>query len=107
MKIIFSEKCLEYNWRGHIERPERVRPAVESLRKKYEFVEPEPASEHDLLRVHNQKYVDMIKNAEAGSYLDGDTAVPENIYDYACLSAGAASLASQENGFFIIKLVSI
>ena len=49
MKLIFSEKCLEYNWAGHIERPERVSQAVRILRESHNFVEPQPASEQDLL----------------------------------------------------------
>jgi len=103
MKIIFSEKCLEYSWPGHIERPERIRKALELIRREYEFLEPKPASQRDLLSVHSREYVDWIKNAEAGSYLDGDTPAPENIYEYALLSAGAALLAAQENGFSLMR----
>lgn len=103
MKIVFSEKCLEYNWAGHIERPERIRPAIGLLRERYAFLEPTPASQQDLLSVHSREYVDLIKNAEAGSYLDGDTPAPENIYEYALLSAGAALLAAHENGFSLMR----
>jgi acetoin utilization deacetylase AcuC-like enzyme len=103
IKILFSEKCLEYNWPGHIERPERVRNALEFLRGHYEFLEPKPASQQDLLTVHSKEYVDWIKNAKAGSYFDGDTPAPENIYDYALLSAGSALQASQENGFSFMR----
>jgi acetoin utilization deacetylase AcuC-like enzyme len=102
MKIIFSEKCLEYSWPGHIERPERIRKALEQLRQ-YEFLEPKPASQQDLLTVHSREYVDWIKNAKAGSYLDGDTPAPENIYEYALLSAGAALLAAQKHGFSLMR----
>jgi acetoin utilization deacetylase AcuC-like enzyme len=102
MKIIFSEKCLEYSWPGHIERPERIRKALELLRQ-YEFLEPKPASQQDLLTVHSREYVDWIKNAKAGSYFDGDTPAPPNIYEYALLSAGAALLAAQENGFSLMR----
>ncbi len=103
MKIVFSEKCLEYSWPGHIERPERVRKAVDFLMGKYDFVKPKSASRKDLLVVHSGEYVDLIKNAEAGSYLDGDTPVPENIYEYACLSAGAAVLAAEKNCFSFMR----
>jgi acetoin utilization deacetylase AcuC-like enzyme len=103
MKIVFSEKCLEYNWPGHIERPERVRQALGLLRERYDFMEPTPASQEDTLAVHSREYVDRIKNAEAGSYLDGDTPAPKNIYEYALLSAGAALLASQENSFSLMR----
>jgi len=103
MKIIFSEKCLEYSWPGHIEGPERVERAFEFLKGKYEFLEPKPASVEDLLKVHSKGYVDLIKNARAGSYLDGDTPVPENIYEYARLSAGGAILAAREKGFSLMR----
>jgi acetoin utilization deacetylase AcuC-like enzyme len=103
MKIIFSEKCLEYSWPGHIERPERIRKALEFLRGQFEFLEPKPASQQDLLTVHSREYVDLIQNAKAGSYLDGDTPAPENIYEYALLSAGAALLAAQKHGFSFMR----
>lgn len=102
MKIIFSEKCLNYSWPGHIERPERVRKALELL-KQYELLEPKPASEQDLLTVHSREYVDWIKNAPPSSYLDGDTPAPENIYEYALHSAGGALLAAKENGFSFMR----
>jgi acetoin utilization deacetylase AcuC-like enzyme len=102
MKIVFSEKCLEYSWPGHIERPERVRKALQFL-EQYEFLEPKPASEQDLLTVHSQEYIDWIKNSEARSYFDGDTPAPENIYEYALLSAGAALLAAEENAFSFMR----
>ena len=103
MKIVFSEKCLEYDWPGHIERPERVRKAVDLLRERYAFLEPQPASQEDLLGVHSKEYVDFIKNAKAGSYLDGDTPAPNKIYDYALLSAGGAILAAKENAFSFMR----
>ena len=103
MKIVFSKKCLEYNWQGHIERPERVRKAFEILKNSHQFTEPTPAGESDLLCVHTQRHVDLIKNARADSYFDGDTPAPRNIYDYALLSAGAAVVASEENGFSFMR----
>jgi acetoin utilization deacetylase AcuC-like enzyme len=103
MKIIFSEKCLAYSWPGHIEGPERVEEAFEFLKGKYEFLGPMPALVEDLLKVHSKEYVDLIKNSRAGSYLDGDTPVPENIYDFARLSAGGAILAAREKGFSLMR----
>jgi acetoin utilization deacetylase AcuC-like enzyme len=103
MKIIFSEKCLEYSWPGHIERPERVQKALDFLRGRYEFLEPTPASRDQLLSVHTREYVDLIEHAEAGTYLDGDTPVPEKIYEYARLSAGAALLAATEKAFSLMR----
>jgi acetoin utilization deacetylase AcuC-like enzyme len=103
MKIIFSKKCLEYNWIGHIERPERVKQALDILKEKYFFLEPKSASNQDLHTAHTEQYVERIKNAKAGSYLDGDTPAPKNIYEYALLSVGGALLASKENGFSLMR----
>jgi len=103
MKVVFSDRCLEYSWPGHVESPERVRKAFDFLKKKYEFLEPKTASVEAVLKVHSKEYVDLIKNARAGSYLDGDTPVPENIYEYARLSAGGAILAAREKGFSLMR----
>jgi acetoin utilization deacetylase AcuC-like enzyme len=101
--MLFSEKCLEYNWPGHIERPERVRKALGFLRGKYDFLEPRPAAQQELLTVHSLEYVNWVKNAASGSYFDGDTPAPEHIYKHALLSAGSAIQASQENGFSFMR----
>lgn len=99
-KIIFSEKCLGYgSW--HIESPERVRKAHEILKKKgYEFLEPQPASEDDLLKVHETEY---IWNLKKGLVEDTDTPAYENIYEYARLAAGGAILAAKVNGFSLMR----
>jgi len=100
MKIIFSKKCLEYsNW--HIESPERVRKAYEILKSKgYEFTEPQPASEEDILKVHSKEHVERIKN---GDFYDPDTPAYENIYEYARLAAGGAIKAAEEKGFSLMR----
>jgi len=99
-KIIFSEKCLGYGtW--HIEGPQRIRIANEILRKKgYDYVEPSPASEEDLLKVHDPEY---IWNLKKGLVEDVDTPAYDNIYEYARLSAGGALLAAKINGFSIMR----
>ncbi|UCE57965.1 MAG: histone deacetylase, partial [Candidatus Bathyarchaeota archaeon] len=88
---------------GHIEGPDRVRKAFEFLRKEYAFLEPKPASVEELAKVHSKDHIDLIKNARAGSYIDGDTPVPEKIYEYARLSAGGAILAAREKGFSLMR----
>jgi acetoin utilization deacetylase AcuC-like enzyme len=99
-KIIFSEKCLEYgSW--HIESPRRVKIAYEILKEKgYEFLEPQPAKEEDLLKVHEPEYLQMLKR---GATEDVDTPAYENIYEYARLSAGGAILAAKTNGFSLMR----
>jgi acetoin utilization deacetylase AcuC-like enzyme len=99
-KIIFSEKCLEYgSW--HIESPKRVQRAYEILKTRgYEFVEPQPANEEDLLKVHEADYIQLLKR---GAIEDVDTPAYENIYEYARLSAGGALLAAKIKGFSLMR----
>jgi acetoin utilization deacetylase AcuC-like enzyme len=99
-KIVFSEKCLGYGtW--HIEGPQRVRLAHEVLRERgYEFLEPAPAEEDDLLRVHDGDYLWTLKK---GLVEDADTPAYDNIYEFARLSAGGALLAAKVGGFSLMR----
>jgi acetoin utilization deacetylase AcuC-like enzyme len=99
-KIVFSEKCLGYG-QWHIEGPERVRKAYVILKRRgYEFVEPEPASEDDVLLAHDMDYVWAVKKSLAE---DPDTPPYDNIYEFARLSAGGAILAAKICGFSIMR----
>ena len=99
-KIIFSEKCLEYG-EEHIENSERIKIAVKILKHKgYEFLIPEPASEKDLVLVHQPDYIEKLKKGEIE---DSDTPAYENIYEYAKLSAGGAILAAKIGGFSLMR----
>jgi len=99
-KIVYSEKCLGYGtW--HVEGPQRVKVAAEILKEKgYEFVKPEPASEDDILTVHDADYIWKLKK---GLVEDADTPAYSNIFEYASLSVGGALLASQINGFSLMR----
>ena len=99
-KIVFSPKCLGYGtW--HVEGPQRTKLAHEFLMEKgYEFLEPEPAAEDDLLRVHDADY---LWNLKKGMVEDNDTPAYDNIYEYARLSAGGALLAARVNGFSLMR----
>jgi len=100
-KVVFSEKCLEYSYFGHIEDPERLRKAYEILRSRhYQFLRPKPVSEEDLLRVHSKAWVERVKQ---GGFFDGDTPGGMNIYEYASLSAGGAVLAATEQAFSLMR----
>ncbi len=99
-KIVYSEKCLGYGtW--HVEGPQRVKVASEILKAKgYDFLEPQPASEDDLLAVHDAEYLWKLKK---GLVEDADTPAYDKIYEYARLSAGGAILASQIGGFSLMR----
>jgi acetoin utilization deacetylase AcuC-like enzyme len=98
--IVYSEKCLGYgSW--HVEGPERVRKAQEVLKERsYEFLIPEPASEEDLLRVHEDEYV---WNVKKGLVEDADTPAFDNIFEYARLAAGGAIMAAKIKGFSLLR----
>lgn len=99
-KIIFSQKCLGYG-HDHIEGPNRVREAAEILRKYgYNFIEPEPASEDDILRVHD---IDYVWNVKKGFVEDPDTPAYSNIFEFARLSVGGALLAAKVGGFSLMR----
>jgi len=100
LKIIFDKRCLEFGEPGHPESPERVRRAAEYLRDGYEFLQPEPAGEEDLLLVHTPRLVESVRD---GTFFDFDCPRYPDIYDYALLAAGGAILASQASGFSLMR----
>ena len=87
MKIIFSPECLDYRSAGHPESPERVRRTHRLLRKDHTFVKASACSEKELLLVHTQNLIDMVKQSR---FSDPDTPSLPGIYRYGALSAGAA-----------------
>jgi len=93
VKIIYSKKCLGYREPGHPESPERVGNSYYLLRDKgFEFIEPQPCSEQDLLLVHS---AEMIESVKENTFRDGDTPNFPGIYDIAKLSAGGAIRAGE------------
>lgn len=92
MKIVFSEKCMEYSQAGHPESPKRVESSYEYLRDKFEFVPPSQIEEADVLLVHSQALLDSVKT---GRFYDADSPSYPDIFSYAMLSAGAAVTASE------------
>ena len=99
-KIVFSQKSLGYGaW--HIEGPTRISSAYGFLEQEgYEFKEPFPASEAEILKAHTEKYVLKLKHGEVE---DSDTPAYKGIYDYATLAVGGAILASEIGGFALIR----
>jgi acetoin utilization deacetylase AcuC-like enzyme len=99
-RVVYSEKCLGYGtW--HIEGPQRVKTAYEILKARgYGFLEPTPASEEDLLTVHDADY---LFNLKKGLVEDTDTPAYDKIYEFARLSVGGALLASEIGGFSLMR----
>jgi acetoin utilization deacetylase AcuC-like enzyme len=89
MTIVFHERYLEHRQGGysHPESPERLE---EGFWK--DILTPGPAKMEDILRVHTEGYLDMLKNFGEGP-LDPDTYMRPETYDIALLSAGGGVLA--------------
>ena len=100
-KIVYSPKCLEYGQLSLTENSIRVEKAVKILaKKKFDFVEPQPCQDQDLLTAHEPGYVEMVKK---GTVEDADSPATDNIYEYAKLAVGGAILASKIGGFSLMR----
>ena len=96
MIIFHDPHCVEFSSPGHPERPARITRTVPVLRDRHpdwEWREPEPARERNLLRAHVREHVDYVRTATDD--FDPDTPVYPQIYEYAIKSAGAAISAAQ------------
>lgn len=106
MKIFFSEKCLKYFQMGHPESPARVQSTYRFLKDKgFEFIEPLPCSDDDILLAHSEQLLNEVKS---GRFFDLDTPALPNIFEYAKLSAGSAIMSAEaclngENAFSLMR----
>jgi acetoin utilization deacetylase AcuC-like enzyme len=95
--IIFHDPhCIEYSTAGHPERPERIIRTVPLLRDRHptwEWREPRPAIEDELLRAHSPEHIERVKNPRRD--FDMDTPAYPKIYEHALESAGAGIEATR------------
>lgn len=94
VKLIYSEKFLEYSEPGHYESPARLLAVSDFLRKKtdsFEFVQPVPCDEEDLLLAHTP---DLVGRVKKNDFFEPYTPNVRYIYSYALLSCGAAVQAA-------------
>lgn len=99
MKVVFSEKCLEYAFPFHPETPERVEKIKTVLQEiGASFVKPEKIDEKYLLKVHEKNFIEKLKKKE---YFDVDT--PKLDFSYILLSAACAVKAAKINGFSLAR----
>ncbi len=82
MKVIFHQRFYEVYTSDPAAAPGRMEAIVKTLEKEFQFVEPEPAAERDLQRVHGRQHIQSVK---------GDPLV----YEIGFLSAGGAILAGE------------
>jgi acetoin utilization deacetylase AcuC-like enzyme len=101
MLLISSTRFAEHTTPpGHPERPERAEVFSEVAaawrEKGVRVIEPRPATREELIRVHDEAYVDaMARIAGRAAKLDPDTYTSPESYEIALLAAGAAVQAAE------------
>jgi acetoin utilization deacetylase AcuC-like enzyme len=94
---VYSPIFLKHSSAGHPEAPQRLEAILQvwqdtGLMDKLVAIEPTPATDERLLRVHSQKHVNTLEYAHrrGGLQIDGDTYMNEYSREAAYLAAGAA-----------------
>jgi len=82
MKVIFHPRFYEVYTSDPAAAPGRMESMVRALEKEFEFVEPGPASERDLERVHGRNHIQSVKGEP-------------QVYEVGILAAGGAILAAE------------
>jgi acetoin utilization deacetylase AcuC-like enzyme len=98
MRFGYSEICLDHDTgTRHPETPDRLRAIRRQLAKRHgvEYVDPEPASVSAVAAVHDDSYVEDLREfcAEGGGNWDPDTVACGATWDAALQSAGLAQWA--------------
>jgi acetoin utilization deacetylase AcuC-like enzyme len=89
--IFHDPHCIEYSAPGHPERPERITrtvPFLKSRHKDWEWREPQPAEDAEVLRAHTAEHLARIRNPSHD--FDADTPAYPDVYEHALRAAGAA-----------------
>lgn len=82
MKVIFHQRFYEAYTHDPAAAPGRMEAIVKELEKDFEFIQPDPASERDIERVHGRQHLQSVK---------GDSLV----YEIGLLAAGGATLVGK------------
>jgi acetoin utilization deacetylase AcuC-like enzyme len=91
MTILYDPSCLEYSSPSHPERPDRIArttPLIKDRHPDWEWREPVPATNNELLRAHSRQHIERV--ATPRQDFDPDTPYYPNIDTHARRSAGAA-----------------
>lgn len=81
MKVVYSEEYKQVYTSDPASAPGRIEAIEIALRGKVKFIEPVPASEEDILKVHTPHHIRDVER--------------EGVYDIAALAAGGAILAAE------------
>lgn len=81
MKVVYSEEYKQVYTSDPASAPGRIEAIEIALRGKVKFIEPVPASEEDILKVHTPHHIRDVER--------------EGVYDIAALAAGGAIMAAE------------
>jgi acetoin utilization deacetylase AcuC-like enzyme len=82
VKVIFHPRFYESYTPDPAAAPARMEPMVKALDKEFKFIEPGPATERDLERVHGRSHIQFVKGEH-------------QVYEVGILAAGGAILAAE------------
>jgi len=82
MKIVYHPRYTEVYTSDPAAGPGRIEAILKELEGRYDFIEPQVASDDDLRRVHTRGHIESIKR-------------DKHVYDIACLAAGGAIQTAQ------------
>ncbi len=82
MKVVYHPRYTEVYASDPAASPGRIESILKELEGKYDFIQPQPAFEDDLIRVHSQYHIESIKR-------------DKHLFEIACLAAGGAINAAQ------------
>ena len=82
IKVIYHPLYEEHYPTASVERPERIQVIRNTLQDTYQFVEPEPAADDDILRIHSPRLLEAVKSEPL-------------LFEVASLAAGGAIEAAQ------------
>ncbi|MFH1500967.1 MAG: histone deacetylase [archaeon] len=95
MKIVFSQKSLEY--RNTLGNPQRLIQAHNFLRQHYKFISPKQHLQQPT--VHSKELIEKVKT---NTYSDPDVPNRKQAFEYAMLSINGAIKAQEQQAFALI-----
>jgi acetoin utilization deacetylase AcuC-like enzyme len=82
MKVIYHPSYTQVYSTDPASKAGRIEAILKEIEGRYEFLQPQPATEKDIRRVHGQSHVNSIKRDPA-------------LYEISCLAAGGAIMAAE------------
>ena len=109
MIIFHDPRCTDYSAPGHPESPDRIArttPLIKQRHPEWEWREPVPAKDDELLRAHSRQHLEHVTTP--GQDFDPDTPYYPNIPTHARRSTGAAietarAVSGGERAFSLIR----